>query len=259
MVWLKMNPNQKPPATFPGWDPAIYRFPISPGSIGDSNPPVYTPSEQQLALGSMEAMGYKYDNVDPPSVSPPPVPTAPQHLQVEAAPSVSPNQMKLMQFAGAEVPNKPLQIAAGVTVDLTVQANKMDQLKSLANMTPSPQAAGLSVVFENIQVKEPSAGLAGYQVFVNLPNKPTRTESFRDHFLGTLSLFNLQHTAEHGPTTVVLRFSPRKGAPALAKSITTADKSKVSVSLVPILAPNATAPTTPALTIGRIRLEGTLP
>ena len=259
MVWLKMNQNQKPPASFPEWDPAIYRFPIPPGSTGNSNPPIHRPTEQDLALGSMEAMGYKYDNVDPPSASPPPVPTAPQHLQVAAAPSVSPNQMRLMQFAGVEAPNKPLEIAAGGTVDLTVEANKMDQLKSLANMTPSPQAAGLSVVFENIQVKQPPAGVAGYRVFVNLPNEPTRTESFRDHFLGTLSLFNLQHTAEHGPTTVVLRFSPRKGARALAKSITTADKSKVSVSLVPILAPGATAPTAPVLTIGRIRLEGTLP
>lgn len=259
MVWLEMNPNHHPPASFPDWDSAVYRFPVPPGSVGNSNPPVHTPSEQDLALGSMEAMGYKYDNVDPPSVSPPPVPTAPQHLQVAAAPSVSPNQMKLMQFAGAEVPNKPLEIAAGGTVDLTVEANKMDQLKSLANSTPSPQAGGLSVVFENIQVKEPPPGLAGYRVFVNLPNEATRSESFRDHFVGTLGFFDLQHAAEHGPVTVKLRFSPSHGAPALAKSVTTADKTKVSVSLVPILAPGATAPTAPVLTIGRIRLEGALP
>jgi hypothetical protein len=261
MVWLKKNPTHKPPVHFPGWIPSVYRFPIPPGSIGNSNPPVYTPSEQTLGLGSMEAMGYKYDNVDPPNVSTPPVPAAPPHLQVSAVASATPKEIKLMQFAAAQVPNKALEIAAGGTVDLTVEASQKERIKSLANMTPSPQRAGLSLVFENIQVKEPPAGLAGYRVFVNLPKETTAGESFRDHFVGTLSLFNLQHAQAHGPTTIKLRFSRTQGAPALEKSLKSEGEGagKVSVSLVPVLAPGASAPSTPVLTIGQIRLEGTLP
>jgi len=261
MVWLKKNPTHQPPAHFPGWVPSVYRFPIPPGSTGKSNPPVYTPSEQALALGSMEAMGYKYDNVDPPNLSTPPVPAAPQHLQVSAAASAKRKEMKLMQFAAAEAPNKALEIAAGGTVDLTVEASQKERIKSLANMTPSPQPAGLSLVFENIQVKEPPSGLAGYRVFVNLPKETTPSESFRDHFVGTLSLFNLQHAQAHGPATVKFRFSRTQGAPALEKSLKSEDEGvgKVSVSLVPVLAPGASAPTTPVLTIGQIRLEGALP
>ena len=261
MVWLKKNPTHKPPAHFPGWMPSVYRFPIPPGSTGNSNPPVHTPSEQDLGLGSVEAMGYKYDNVDPPNVSTPPVPTAPQHLQVSAAASATPKEMKLMQFGAVEAPKKALEIAAGGTVDLTVEASQKERIKALANMTPSPQPTGLSLVFENIQVKEPPPGLAGYRVFVNLPKETTPGESFRDYFVGTLSLFNLQHAQAHGPATIKLRFSPTQGAPALTKSLKSEGEGagKVSVSLVPVLAPGASAPSTPVLTIGQIRLEGALP
>jgi hypothetical protein len=261
MVWLKKSSSHKVSVHFPEWVPSVYRFPIPPGSTGNSNPPVYTPSEQELSLGSMEAMGYKYDNVDPPNVSVPPVPTAPQNLQASAVAGATPKEMKLMRFAAAEAPNKPLEVAAGGTVDLTVKANQKEQIKTLANMTPSPEAAGLSLVFENIHVKEPPAGLASYRVFVNLPKEKTPTEAFRDHFVGTLSLFSLQHAEAHGPATIRLRFSPTQGAPALMKSLKSQGEGagKVSVSLVPVLAPGVSAPKTPVLTIGQIRLEGSAP
>ena len=132
----------------------------------------------------------------------------------------------------------------------------------LANMTPSPQTGiGLSLVFENIHLKEMPPGLASYRVFVNLPKKEASAAAFRDYFVGTLSLFNLQHAEAQGHSTVTLHFSPAQGAPALTKALEAQSDAtlKINVSLIPVLAPGASAPKNPVLLIGQVRLEGMSP
>lgn len=166
-----------------------------------------------------------------------------------------------MQFAASEAPNRQLEVGAAGTVELTVERRHHQRMKALANITPGPKPVGLSLVFDNVQVKEPPPGLAGYRVFVNLPKNAMPGARFRDHFVGTLSLFNLQHAEVHGPASIKLRFSPTQGAPALTKSLKREGEGagKVSISLIPVLAPGSSAPSTPVLVIGQIRLEGALP
>ena len=263
MVWLNANPNaHKVPTSFPKWASTVYRFPIQPGSTGNAKPPVYTPSVQELALGSTAAMEYMYDNLDLPTPSAPAVPTAPQNLQVAAAPAVGTNQPKSVRFAVAGAPEKPLEVGAAGTIQLTVDAKHKENLRMLANMTPSPQTGiGLSLVFENIHLKEMPPGLASYRVFVNLPKKEASAAAFRDYFVGTLSLFNLQHAEAQGHSTVTLHFSPSQGAPALTKALEAQSDAtlKINVSLIPVLAPGASAPKNPVLLIGQVRLEGISP
>jgi tyrosinase-like protein len=264
MVWIKSNPNtHKVPTNFPAWLPTVYRFPVPPGSTGNVTPPVYTPPIQEMALGFMEAMGYNYDNLDLPSVPAPPVPAAPQNLQATPVAGAEPTAPKIQAFAAVKPMDKALEVGAGGTVELTIQPSQREKIAALADTTPTPKsAAGLMLVFENIQVKEPPPGLASYRVFVNLPKEGAGQEAFRDHFVGTLSLFDLQHAEDHGhAATVKFRFSPSKGAPALKKALKSGGEgaSKIRVSLVPVLAPGALAPKNPVLSIGQIRLEGNSP
>jgi len=203
-----------------------------------------------------------YDNLDLPTPSAPPVPTAPQNLQVAAAPAGGTNQPKSVRFAVAGAPEKPLEVGAAGTIQLTVDAKHKENLRMLANMTPSPQTGiGLSLVFENIHLKEMPPGLASYRVFVNLPKKEASAAAFRDYFVGTLSLFNLQHAEAQGHSTVTLHFSPSQGAPALTKALEAQSDAtlKINVSLIPVLAPGASAPKNPVLLIGQVRLEGMSP
>jgi len=263
MVWLKASPSaHKVPTSFPKWLKSVYRFPISPGSTGNANPPVNTPTVQELALGSIEAMGYTYDNLDLPAPTPPAVPTAPQNLQVATVPAAGTPQPKSVRFAAAAAPEKPLEVGAAGTIQLSVEAKHKENIRMLANMTPSPQTeAGLSLVFENIHLKETPPGLASYRVFVNLPKEGGSGETFRDYFVGTLSLFNLEHAEAQGHSTVTLHFSPTQGAPALTKALDIKSDAtvKINVSLIPVLAPGASPPKKPVLSIGQIRLEGITP
>jgi tyrosinase len=263
MVWLKAKPTEhKVPTEFTGWQSAVYRFPIPPGSTGNPTPPAYTPSIEELALGAMEAMGYKYDNVDLPNVSVPTVPAAPQNLQVSPVVGAEPNAARIQAFAAVKPKDKSLEVGAGGTVQLTIQPSHRERIMALANTTPSPKTAeGLMLVFDNIQVNDPPPGLASYRVFVNLPKEGAGKEAFRDHFVGTISLFGLQHAEGHGPATVKFRFSPTKGSRALTRALTSGGEnaSTLNVSLVPVLAPGASPPKAPVLTIGQIRLEGSAP
>jgi tyrosinase len=264
MVWLKRSPGtHKAPTAFPGWESTLYRFPVPPGSTGNATPPVNKPSIADITLGSMEAMGYTYDNVDLPAVPTPTVPAAPQHLAVPAeSPSGRP-AANIERFAAIKPVAKALEVSGGGTVELTVQSSQREKIMALADMTPGekPAERGLAIVFENVQVKEVPAGLASYRVFVNLPKEGASKEEFRDHFVGTLSLFSLQHGDQHGHATVTLPISPSTGAGAVKKSMAEsgAAPSKINVSLVPVLAPGASAPKNPVLSIGEIRLEGKSP
>lgn len=264
MVWLKRSPaTHKVPADFPAWIASQYRFPVSPGTTGNATPPVNTPSVAEIALGSMEAMGYTYDNMDLPPVPAPKVPAAPQHLQVAAASPSGTAAANIERFVTVKSAAQALEVAAGGTVDLAVRPNQRERIAALAEMSPSEKTAekGLSIVFENVQVKEVPEGLASYRVFVNLPKEGAENAVFHDHFVGTLSLFQLKHAGEHGHSTVRLPVSPATGASALKKSLTGGGggESKISISLVPVLAPGASAPKNPVLSIGEIRLEGARP
>ena len=119
----------------------------------------------------------------------------------------------------------------------------------------------MSLVFENIHLKEMPPGLASYRVFVNLPKEEASPEAFRDYFVGTLSLFNLQHAEAQGHSTVTLHFSPTQGAPALTKGLDAKSDAtlKINVSLIPVLAPGASPPKNSVLLIGQVRLEGINP
>lgn len=260
MVWLKSDPNtHHVPADFPAWLPSVYRFPVLPATTGGATPNVNTPTIQQLALGSMEAMGYRYDNVDLPSVPTPPLPTAPQNIiPAESVPAQSENAPKIQAFSAT----KGIVVGAGGTVELTIQPSHKAKMSSLADFEPSTKSGvGLTIVFENIQVKEVPPGLASYRVFVNLPKDGAAKESFKDHFVGTISLFGLQHGAEHGHGTVKLRISASSGAVGLKKGLAGSGDgpAKISISLLPVMAPDASAPKIPVLSIGQIRLEGNEP
>jgi hypothetical protein len=174
MAWIVSDPKtHKVPIAFPGWLPTVYRFPVPPGSTGDATPPVYTPTIQELALGSTAAMGYTYDNVDIPTVPTPKVPTAPQNLQ--AAPMTiaqngaqADNGPKARVFAAV----KTIEVGAGGTVELAIERSDQAKISALADATPSASdTERLTLVFENVQVKALPPGLASYRVFVNLPKE----------------------------------------------------------------------------------------
>lgn len=264
MVWLKKDPaTHKPPSTFSGWVSSVYRFPISPGSTGNTPPPVRTPTIEEVALGSMEAMGYIYDNMDLPSAPAPSVPAAPQHMQASAVPSSGPEAARdIKRFAVVKPVEKALEFSAGATVDLIIQPAAREKIITLSRIMPeNEETEQLAIVFSDVQVKKRVPGVASYRVFINLPKEGAGPETFRNHFVGSISLFRLQHGGEHGHSTIKLPISPVTGAPALQKSL--AERSdrplKVSVSLVPVLAPRAAAPKSPVLSIGEIRLESSKP
>jgi tyrosinase len=221
MVWVNSSPaTHKVPTSFPAWLPSVYRFPVPPGSGGTTPHPVATPTVQDLALGSMEAMGYKYDNVDVPTVSAPSVPAAPQNVRAAPIAPEEPNAPKIQMFAAVKPVDKAIEVGSGGTVELAIQAKHREKITALLETgSTSKSAPGLALVLENVQVKEPPPGLASYRVFVNLPKEGAGKEAFRDYFVGTISLFGLEHMAHHGPPTIKLRFSPSKGAPALKKAL----------------------------------------
>jgi hypothetical protein len=65
---------------------------------------------------------------------------------------------------------------------------------------------------------------------------------FRDHYVGSISLFALQHAAAgHGSTSVKLRLTSVLQLEASGDEAA----SRVSISLIPELAPSASAPKTP--------------
>lgn len=248
-VWLKIDPSTHTiPTSFPAWDPAVYRFPVAGG--GEA-----TPTVQDLALGSMEAMGYNYDNTDPPEVPVPALPARPENLQSTPAVPMAQNAPKHQTFAVAKAIDKTIEVGAAGTVDLTIEPSHREKITALAE-APSRTAEGLAIVLENVQVKELPPGVLSYSVFVNLPKEASK-EGFRDHYVGSISLFALQHAAQGpGGTSVKLRLTPASGAAALKKGLTSDEAaSRVSVSLIPELAPGAAAPKSPVLSIGQIRLE----
>ncbi len=248
-VWLKIDPNtHRVPTSFPAWNPAVYRFPVPGGGVA-------TPTIQDLALGSIEAMGYNYDNTDRPEVPAPVLPARPENLRLAPAAPVAQNASKHQTFAAVKAIDKAIEVGAAGTVDLTIEPSHREKIAAL--LDASPRAAGLAIVLDNVQVKEVPPGVLSYSVFVNLP-KEASNEGFRDHYVGSISLFALQHAAEgHGSTSVKLRLTSASGAPALKKGLTSDVEaaSRVSISLIPELAPGASAPKTPVLSIDQIRLE----
>jgi tyrosinase len=261
MAWRKSDlTNHTVPATFAGW-PSNYKFPVPPGTTGNVPPPVKTPTAAELSLGGLEAMGYTYDNMDLPTIGAPAVPAAPQHLRASAAAGTG-NARGIKMFSIVKPAAKSLEVGAGGTVELSVRSNDRQRITALADVKSSEKPTeGLTLVFDKITIKEPPPGLVSYRVFVDLPKEGAGSEAFKDHFVGTLSLFSLQGATDHGPATVKLRLGPAKGGPALKKALSKGEgaSSKVSVSLVAVLAPGATAPKESVLSIGEIRLETTAP
>jgi Common central domain of tyrosinase len=257
MAWRKRHPRATiPTPTATEW-PADNRFPVPPGSTGNTPPPVKTPTTAELALGSLQAMDYTYDNMDLPTVGLPAVPAAPQHLEAAAAAERS-SESDSKTFSTLKAAEKPIQIAAGGTVELSILPNDRQKILKLADVRPSEkQAEALMLVFDRIQLKEPPPGLASYRVFVNLPREGASPEAFRDHFVGTISIFKLQGAEGHRATSVKLRFTPSQGAQAIKKALGNESDAptKINISFVPVLAPGAVAPKETVFSIGEIRLE----
>jgi tyrosinase len=247
MVWLKRDQaGHRPPTTFPTWRSSLYRFPISRSDL-------WTPTVGESALASMQAMGYEYESTDLPVQPQPQVPILPP---VASGTSATPGALG----AGIEglAAKQAIQIGAAATVDLPVARPVAQKLMQLETKQPDSFQA-VNIVLADIKLVSEPEGVLSYRVFVNLPKEAGGSEQFKDYFVGNISLFALAGTdGEHQKSEkpVELKFPATKNIAKSVRSAATAPQS-VSVSLVPVMAPEATPPTKPVLQIGEVRLEGT--
>lgn len=244
-VWIKMNnAADKVPKLFPAWVSTVYRFPTAAG-------PPETPSVEKIALGSMEALGYAYENVDPPAVARPPTPRRPASISIAHE-----GPRPLGATARALAITKSLEIGAAATIDLPIPASDAGGVHALG-IERRPQAfTSVSVVLDNITISSLPEGVLSYQVYLNLPQADTAKASFDDHYLGSISLFALEHPRgdAHHDGGASTRFVVTG---QLARQMRAAPKppSRLSLSLIPVLAPGAKAPASGVLRIGQVRVE----
>jgi hypothetical protein len=238
-VWLQADQNgHKVPADFPNWLPSKYRFPTTNGEL-------VTPTVQQLALDSMQALGYTYEEVQLPTVPSPTVPVRPRAVE---GPTGEPTPMGPGLTALSI--KRGLEIGPAGTVELAVPSTERDNMLALGSGKPHAGFSSVVVVLKDVKLLHLPERVLSYQLFLNLPEAETANENFRNYYLGSISLFALQ--GHHA--SVELRF-PATELISKLNTRTNVAPSKISISLVPVLEPEASAPAEPILSIGEIRLE----
>jgi hypothetical protein len=247
VVWLKRDlAAHRVPNTFPSWMASRYRFP-KPNGGG-----VATPSVEDLALASMSALGYEYENTNGPELPSPTVPARP--VTVQSTPGKA-----AAVGAGVEAfaVKKSIEVGAGATVDLPVPSAAAKKFMSLESKEPESLQA-VNIVLSDVKVLSVPTGVLSYRVYLNLPKEAGHAENFRDYYLGNISLFALtgaEHEHEGEKKPMEIKFSATRNIEKITKETAEAP-AQISVSVVPVLAPEATPPTQPVLKIGEIRLEG---
>jgi tyrosinase len=241
-VWVKTSASHKAPDTFVGWDPKIYRFPKPGGGLE-------TPTIQQLALNSAGAIDYSYENTDAPKLARPPVPARPNAI------TASQGKLGLMANGITSLSaKKSIKIGAGGTVDLPVASANRDKIRLMASGDKSSGITAMAIVMEGVSAAEIPQGLLSYRVFLNLPSAAdTGKTKFENHYLGSIDLFSLGGH-EHGAKPSRIRFPVLKVLANQLKGFGFTPN-QLSVSLVPVLAPEASPPATAVLTIGEMRVE----
>lgn len=254
VVWKKRAGNHVANTSYPEWKSTTYRFPL-PGSTA-SNPTVTTPTIEQLALNSeSQAMDYTYENTDPPKVGAPPLPSRPPAAKSVAVEGLREN---LMMTEGTHPisARKDIEIAAGGTVTLAVPAPVGNKLLRWAHTQDASQPKiATAVVLSDVNIVNRPDNVVSYRVFLDLPSAGRAGEAFREHFLGTISLFALSHHESHaGDMKTEVRFDATKALTARMKSAEKAP-AEINISIVPVLTPGTQAPSTTTLKIGQVRLE----
>lgn len=247
-AWLKSGGNHKANTNYPEWKKTDYRFPTAQWTL--QQPTTATPTITELALNSTEMLGYKYENTDPPVVPRASVPPQPKIVQ-----SATGGPAHLMQGRKALSSRRALQISDGGTVKLAIDSDAGAKFMKLSRDERKAPAT-VSVVLVNVTLAKLPTGVLSYDVFVNLPKSAKGTENFDDHYLGSISLFELRGHHNQGDETKPneIRFDAK---PALAASVKNASlaPSEIAISIVPVLAPKAKKPEETVLKIGEIRLE----
>ena len=247
-VWLKMVTNHKANTNYPEWKPTDYRFPTAGWTL--QQPTTTTPTITELALNSNEMLGYKYENTDPPAVPRAAVPPEPKVVS-----SASGGPLMMKEGREALSSRRSVEISDGGTVKLRIKSEAAPKFMALAKPEERKAPAAVSVVLTDVALAKLPTGVLSYDVFVNLPKSVTGTENFDEHYLGSISLFELrsQHDKD-GASGHELRFDAKSALAATVKK-TNAAPSEISVSIVPVLAPKAKKPEETVLKIGEIRLE----
>ena len=247
VVWLKRDPAaHRVPSSFPAWLASRYRFPVPDGGG------VATPSVEDLALASMSALGYEYENTNSPELPSPTVPARPATVQSTTG-KAGPIGAEIEAFAV----KRSIEIGAGGTVDLPVPPGAANKFRTLESKEPESLQV-VNVVLSDVALVSLPKGVLSYRVYLNLPKETSHAENFRDYYLGNISLFSLKgpedlHEGEKKQND--LKFPVTKNVEKIMK-LSTVAPTQVSVSVVPVLAPNATPPSNTVLKIGQIRLEG---
>jgi tyrosinase len=247
-VWLKMGVNHRANTNYPEWKPTDYRFPIPGWTL--QQPTTTIPTVADLALNSNQMLGYTYENTDPPAVPRATVPPEPKIVN-----SASGGPLTMKEGREAVSSRRSVEISDGGTVKLGIKSDAAPKFMALAKPEERKAPPAVSVVLADVALAKLPAGVLSYDVFVNLPKSVKGTENFDEHYLGSISLFELrgQHDKNSGAAHE-LRFDAK---PALAATVKKANAapSEISVSIVPVLAPKAKKPEETVLKIGEIRLE----
>jgi hypothetical protein len=257
MVWLKKDPaSHHAPAQVNGWDAAHYRFPDSLTGITTA-----TPTYNELALNAQQALGYTYDNLEMPSVQPFNLPAQPLKNAALAPVEFTQLDDKVHLFAATSPTPQPFEIGDAANIELKIPAVAKEKITPFLLLPKTPQT--LSLVFENLRVKEMAPDVLSYRVFINLPKEPTK-ENYREHFVTNISLFDAQDSVEgHGAgpkAPLKVKITSANGGAALLKALeASTDGTTVKFSFVPVLRPGGNVPVKPVLSIGRLRLEGVQP
>ncbi len=243
MSWLSVDPlTHQVPSEYPAWQPSVYRFPLSTGGVA-------TPSIEELALGSMETMGYRYENTTPPALQAP-LPAAPGALTGTSTSTTTARM--LSDDTSALTSSNDLSVGSDVTVNLTMSEASASATRTL-RLSGDASSDTVELVLEKVSVRDLPEGLLSYQLYLNLPHSPGRNERTQDYFIGNISLFMLGHMGADHPGMkhhTTLRYDiSQLAAKALRKSRT------LQVSFIPVLSPGASSPASPALKIGEVRIE----
>jgi tyrosinase len=205
VVWLKRDlATHRVPTTFPSWIASRYRFP-TPNGGG-----VATPSVEDLALPSMSALGYEYENTSGPELPSPTVPARPATVQSTAGKAGA-------MGAGVEAfaVRKSIEVGAGATVDLPVPSAAVNKFMSLESKEPESLRA-VNVVLSGVKLLSQPTGVLSYRVYLNLPKEAGHAENFRDYYLGNISLFALtgtEHEHEGEKEAMEIKFPATRNKP----------------------------------------------
>ena len=243
-VWLRIDAGRKARTNYPNWLATKYRFPAPGGGL-------QTPTVDDMALNGMEALGYSYEDTSSPKVSAPATPLKP----VRSAGSLSPSNGKAtMKIAEKQ----SVKIGAGATVSLTLSDGDHTKMQSMASEAKTDDGfTSVMIVLEGIKLDKPAPDVLGYDVYLNLPDKAPDSSKFDQHYLGPISLFALTHEMpehegmNHG---ITLRFAATEMLKEQAKA-NRFGANNMSVSIIPVLAPNAKEPDEAVIEIENISIE----